>query len=111
MSRLKYNWKEKPFSSLPSLGESPEAKQRLEQVVGQHDVLEIVGLSVLHEPWPGVLDDEDVQEADDGDWPDGGHKEKVIRPRHIQPLRNLHECEPVRITSDIFFPIGNLSVS
>ena len=35
---------------LPALGEAPQAEQGLEQVVADDDVLDVVRISVLHEP-------------------------------------------------------------
>ena len=35
---------------LPALGETPQAEQGLEQVVADDDVLDVVRISVLHEP-------------------------------------------------------------
>ena len=36
---------------LPSLGETPEAEQRLEEVVGDDDALQLEWLPVLHQPF------------------------------------------------------------
>ena len=39
---------------LPALGETPEAEQRLEEVVGDDDALQLKRLPVLHQPLGGV---------------------------------------------------------
>ena len=35
---------------LPALGEAPQAEESLEEVVGDDDMLDLVRLTVLHEP-------------------------------------------------------------
>ena len=80
----------------PTLGEHPEAEESLAEVVDDHDPFDVVGLSILHElgtgnlwlHWAPVSDntethlhDVDVEDADDGGGPDGGHQEPVINSR------------------------------
>ena len=44
---------------LPALGEAPQAEQGLEEVVADDDVLDVVRISVLHEPdYDKIKDDQ-----------------------------------------------------
>ena len=80
----------------PALSKHPEAEESLAEVVDDHDPFDVVGLSILHElgtgnlwlHWAPVSDntethlhDVDVEDADDGGGPDGGHQEPVINSR------------------------------
>jgi len=58
----------------PPLHEHPRAEDGLEQVVGKHDALDLVRLTILHEPWSPDLDYVDIEYAYSCGDPDGGHQ-------------------------------------
>ena len=60
--------------------ENPQAEKGLEQIVGNHQLLDIVGWSVLHESWPSVSDDVVVDSTEAKHRPRGRHEEPVIHP-------------------------------
>ena len=63
---------------LPAQLEHPEAEGGLEDVVGPHDVLDVVGPPALHEPGPGHLDDVHVEAAQEDGRPSGAHQQPVV---------------------------------
>ena len=71
--------------------EYPAIEENLEQVVGQHGVLEAVGLPVPHEHGPQHPDHQEVGQADEEGGGGAGHEQPVPDPR-VSPL--LHQPQP-----------------
>ena len=71
------------FSQHPEFCEpdkDPEAEEGLEEVVGNHDLLDVVGLPVLHEGGPCYPDYVPVAAAEGQHRPGGGHEQPGINP-------------------------------
>ena len=60
--------------------ENPQTEKGLEEIVGDHQLLDIVRWSVLHESWSSVADDVVVDGTEAKHRPRGGHEEPVIHP-------------------------------
>ena len=65
---------------LPALAEPPEAEQGLEEVVGNHEGLDVIWLMMLHEGRAGEPDDEDVEQEESKHRQRRGHEEPIIHP-------------------------------
>ena len=68
--------------------EYPAIEEDLEQVVGEHGVLEAVGLPVPHERGPEHPDHQEVGQADDEGGGGAGHEQPVPDPG-VSPV--LHD--------------------
>ena len=60
--------------------EDPKAEEGLEEVVGDHDLLYVVGFPVLHEGRPCYPDYVPVAAAEGQDRPGGRHEQPGIYP-------------------------------
>jgi len=59
-------------------GKHPSAEDGLEEVVDEHDVLDLIGGSVLHEVGAPDPDNVVVEDAAGQNWPRGGHEQPVV---------------------------------
>ena len=66
-----------------SFAENPQAQKGLEEVVGYHDILDVIWRSIFHEPRPSNPYDIVVNCTESKHWPRGGHEQPVINPAHI----------------------------
>ena len=67
-----------------------QPEKGLEEIVGDHQLLDIVGWSVFHESWASVADDVVVNSTETKHRPRGRHEKPVIHPgkeNHILGLK------------------------
>ena len=82
---------------LPALREPPQAEQGLEEIIGDDDCFDVIRFTILHVPkfqckiwvtyyfdfslpWSSDFANEDIEDADEGCRPYGGHHGVGIRP-------------------------------
>ena len=63
--------------------EYPQAKERLKEIVGEHQFLDVKGWLALHVGGAGEPDHVVVEQTQTQGWPGGGHQEPVINPEMI----------------------------
>ena len=79
--------------------ENPQAEKGLEEVVGDHELLDVVGRSVLHEGRACVADDVVVDGAEGQHRPRGGHEQPVVHPEKRNNY--LMQCVLILMVMDL----------
>ena len=59
----------------------PEAEESLEGIVDNHQCSNFIRFSIFHESWPNYLDTINIEDTDDGGWPNGGHERPAVNSR------------------------------
>ena len=79
------HWLTKPIvpTSQPEVArllEQPQTEKGLEEIVGNHEQLDVIWLAVLHESRPCAPDDVDIESGESKHRPRRGHEEPIIHP-------------------------------